>query len=96
MTEILNHFEPITLDQMKDIRLMNRIDTKFVTTGPVLRRLLEMAADDYFVQEEDTYPLIRQCRTEFPGGEDEEQPRPHEEEACHYGAVRRSSSAARY
>ena len=32
MTEILSHFEPITLDQMKDIRLMNRIDTKFVTT----------------------------------------------------------------
>ena len=53
MTEILNHFEPITLDQMKDIRLMNRIDTKFVTTEPVLRRLLEMAADDYFVQETD-------------------------------------------
>ena len=53
MTEILNSFEPITLEQMKDIRLMNRIDTKFVTTEPVLRRLLTMAADDYFVQETD-------------------------------------------
>ena len=38
---------------MKDIRLMNRIDTKFVTTESVLRRLLEMAAEDYFVQETD-------------------------------------------
>ena len=43
MTEILSHYEPITLEQMKDIRLMNRIDTKFVTTEPMLRRLLVMA-----------------------------------------------------
>ena len=53
MTEILNRYEPITLEQMKDIRLMNRIDTKFVTTEPVLRRLLAMACDDYYVQETD-------------------------------------------
>ena len=53
MTEILSHYEPITLEQMKDIRLMNRIDTKFVTTEPMLRRLLVMACDDYFVQETD-------------------------------------------
>jgi len=51
MTEILNRYDPITLDQMKDIRLMNRIDTKFVTTMPVLCRLLELAREDYFVQE---------------------------------------------
>ena len=41
MQEILNRFEPITLEDMKDIRLMNRIDTKFVTTMPVLRQLLK-------------------------------------------------------
>jgi len=51
MTQILNHYEPITLDEMKDIRLMNRIDTKFVTTVPVLEKLLDIARDDYFVQE---------------------------------------------
>ena len=51
MTEILNHYEPITLDEMKNIRLMNRIDTKFVTTVPVLRRLLALAREDYYVQE---------------------------------------------
>ena len=51
MTQILNEYEPITLDEMKDIRLMNRIDTKFVTTVPVLKRLLDIARDDYFVQE---------------------------------------------
>ena len=51
MQEILNRFEPITLEDMKDIRLMNRIDTKFVTTMPVLRQLLDIAREDYFVQE---------------------------------------------
>ena len=51
MTEILSQYTPITLDEMKGIRLMNRIDTKFVTTMPVLRRLLEAARSDYYVQE---------------------------------------------
>ena len=41
MQEILNQYEPITLEDMKEIRLMNRIDTKFVTTVPVLRQLLD-------------------------------------------------------
>ena len=51
MLEILNQYEPITLEDMKEIRLMNRIDTKFVTTVPVLRQLLDIAREDYFVQE---------------------------------------------
>ena len=51
MQEILNQYEPITLEDMKEIRLMNRIDTKFVTTVPVLRQLLDIAREDYFVQE---------------------------------------------
>jgi len=53
MNDILNHFDPITLEQMSAIRLMNRTDTKFVTTLPKLRELLAMAQDDYFVQEID-------------------------------------------
>ena len=52
MKEILNEFDPITLDEMRAIRLMNRIDTKFVTTVPMLRRLLELAKDQYYVQEQ--------------------------------------------
>jgi hypothetical protein len=51
MTEILNEYDSITLDEMRSIRLMNRIDTKFVTTVPMLRQLLLLARDDYFVQE---------------------------------------------
>lgn len=38
---------------MRDIRLMNRIDTKFVTTLPVLTKLLDMAQEEYWAQEID-------------------------------------------
>lgn len=50
MNDILRQFEPITLDEMSGIRLMNRTDTKFVTTLPMLERLLVMAKDDYYAQ----------------------------------------------
>ena len=51
MTETLRKFAPITLDEMKGIRLMNRTDTKFVTTRARLAMLLDMARDEYRVQE---------------------------------------------
>lgn len=51
MNEILTQYDPISLEEMSGIRLMNRIDTKFVTTMPVLRQLLEMARNEYWVQE---------------------------------------------
>ena len=54
MTDILNKYDSITLDEMRGIKLMNRIDTKFVTTVPMLRRLLEWAKNDYYVQETDS------------------------------------------
>jgi len=51
MDQILQQFDPITLEEMSGIRLMNRIDTKFVTTLPVLMQLLQMAQGEYRVQE---------------------------------------------
>ena len=53
MNALLNTFAPITLAEMKSVRLMNRVDTKFVTTLPRLMQLLEMAKGEYFVQELD-------------------------------------------
>lgn len=53
MHTILNSFDTIGLDAMKGVKLMNRVDTKFVTTMPQLLRLLEMAQHEYFVQEID-------------------------------------------
>lgn len=53
MNTILNSFDHIGLDEMSAVKLMNRVDTKFVTTMPRLIQLLKMAQGDYFVQEID-------------------------------------------
>jgi hypothetical protein len=53
MDEILKLFSPITLAEMSSVKLMNRTDTKFVTTMPKLLQLLEMALGDYYAQEID-------------------------------------------
>ena len=46
-------FAPISLEQMSSVKLMNRTDTKFVTTTERLCLLLEMARKDYYIQEID-------------------------------------------
>ena len=48
--ELLANLKPITLEEMADIRLMNRTDTKFVTDKQTLARLLELAEGKYFAQ----------------------------------------------
>lgn len=48
---LLEQMQPITLDQMHSIRLMNRTDTKFVTNLHHLLRMLEQMQDTYYVQE---------------------------------------------
>ena len=50
MTEVIKLFEPISLEQMSGVKLMNRTDTKFVTTTERLQQLLQMAQNDYYVQ----------------------------------------------
>lgn len=47
---LLQTFSTITLDEMKSVRLMNRIDTKFVTTTARLLDLLQMASANYRLQ----------------------------------------------
>lgn len=49
----MQSYTPVSLEQMKAVRLMNRIDTKYVTTRTRLMRLLELARDRYWVQEID-------------------------------------------
>ncbi len=58
MNEILHTYDPISLDEMKKVRLMNRIDTKYVTTVPIFMELLRQAKDDYFVQSIDGQVLM--------------------------------------
>ena len=51
MTEILSAFAPISLEQMSEVKLMNRTDTKFVTNKAKMLQLLQLAQQDYYVQE---------------------------------------------
>ncbi len=53
INDILESFDPITLEQMSSVKLMNRTDTKFVTNVEKLMQLLEMAQTDYYVQDID-------------------------------------------
>ena len=53
MNALISKFQPISLSEMGGIRLMNRSDTKFVTSIDKLMQLLQMAGDEYRVQEID-------------------------------------------
>lgn len=48
---LLNKMHPITLEEMSSIKLMNRIDTKFVASKRQLVDMLKLVGDKYFVQE---------------------------------------------
>lgn len=51
INNVLNLLEPITLEEMSSIRLMNRIDSKFVTNQTVLLQLLQCTIGKYYAQE---------------------------------------------
>ena len=51
--DILRRFDAISLNEMEDVKLMNRIDTKYVLPLSVLPAVLEAALTDYFVKEID-------------------------------------------
>ena len=50
MISILNSFARISLEEMSKVKLMNRTDTKYLTTMSGLLKLLELAKDEYMVQ----------------------------------------------
>ncbi len=53
MNALIQKFHPISLEEMDGIKLMNRTDTKFVTSIAKLNELLRMAGEEYRVQEID-------------------------------------------
>ncbi len=48
---IVQNMKPITLDEMSGVKLMNRIDTKYVVTETQLHDILVRIRDSYFAQE---------------------------------------------
>lgn len=49
--QLLEKYPPITLEEMHSVKLLNRIDTKYVTTVDRLAQFLEMAKDRYYAQD---------------------------------------------
>ena len=59
LQNLLAQFDPITLEEMESVKLMNRIDTKFVTSLSKLAAILELAKSEYFVQSIDGLRINR-------------------------------------
>ena len=49
--DIVHGMKPITLDEMSGVKLMNRIDTKYLVTEAQLHEVLLRIRDGYFAQE---------------------------------------------
>lgn len=47
--EILSHYDGISLEEMDDVKLMNRIDSKYIIKRNQLQQILAIIARDYFV-----------------------------------------------
>lgn len=53
MRSVMNDMMPISLAEMEGVKLMNRVDTKFVAPAWLLSDILRMAQADYYVQDVD-------------------------------------------
>ena len=53
INKIIGEYDSVTLDEMKQVRLMNRIDTKYLVSVGIIRQLLAESVADYRVQEVD-------------------------------------------
>ncbi|MDD3858966.1 MAG: polyphosphate polymerase domain-containing protein [Bacteroidales bacterium] len=49
--EILQLFEPVRLEQLDSVKLLNRVDTKFLLQADILPDILKSMQKDYFVLE---------------------------------------------
>lgn len=51
IVHIVNAMKPITLAEMKDVKLMNRVDTKYLVTSDELLAILKGVQEHYYAQE---------------------------------------------
>ncbi|MCR5312443.1 MAG: polyphosphate polymerase domain-containing protein [Bacteroidaceae bacterium] len=65
ISSLLSSMQMITLDEMSGIRLMNRLDTKYVASKKQLIALLHLVQDKYYVQETLGNRIIPYCTTYF-------------------------------
>lgn len=51
LQDLINEYRSVSLEQMGKVKLMNRVDTKFVTTLDRLELLLQLASGSYAIQQ---------------------------------------------
>ena len=59
INDILNEMTPISLDEMSAVKLMNRVDTKYVADDLTATKLFLLIKDEYYVQEIDGKRIAR-------------------------------------
>lgn len=50
-SDIIKSFDTVSLEEMGKVRLMNRIDTKYVTSSHKIAQLLRLLSRDYLIQQ---------------------------------------------
>ena len=53
ISDVINSYDTISLEEMGRVRLMNRIDSKYVTTIDRVVELLRLASDEFMIQQID-------------------------------------------
>ena len=53
ISSLISKFDPISLDEMENVKLMNRIDTKYAVSLSMLPAILKASKADYYAQEID-------------------------------------------
>lgn len=66
----LNFFESITLDQMDQVKLMDRRDTKFWFSRCQLQNILEQVKDDYYLLQINSRSILPYLTTYFDTDDD--------------------------
>lgn len=84
---LLSTMQPISLDDMSSIKLMNRIDTKFVASTRQLVAMLQLVQNKYFVQQIGT-DRISPYRTTYFDTDDYAQYMQHHNRHAHRTKVR--------
>lgn len=51
LQDLIDHYRTVSLEEMGKVKLMNRVDTKFVTTVDRLEQLLQLASGSYAIQQ---------------------------------------------
>lgn len=57
-SKIIEDFRTITLEEMGKVRLMNRVDSKYLTSIDRIQALLRAAAKDFYIQEIDGHSIM--------------------------------------